>query len=352
MWRVPNESHTSRPSQPGSASRSPMVDGRLYDVLLAHMSQHFSSGVSRAFRLRRSLRKHSKSRGELPQMPDGLTTYVPAIPVGLELKLEPGIQGDEASLAWLADLAGQPGGEELRVQTFTVSVGASGPDRMKVRVLKCPILTDLKSLHWIPPTPSPLAQDVDVVDYLEAWGTSQLQTLWLEPNRNAEGSVRSRHAGHLRSLFGLKLPALKHLALPGLDLSSRRGAHYLQSCEYIAGLHSLDISWSVVNDAGALAAVLKKATGLQILSLSHVVLDAAGLAAIVAATPDLTELDITYTEVEEDAADSLFALVKRGMTLRASHNRIPAALNDELREAAVESGADVHLGYRLPKKST
>jgi hypothetical protein len=133
---------------------------------------------------------------------------------------------------------------------------------------------------------------------------------------------------------------------------SRRGMRYLQSCDYIAGLHSLDISWSIVDDFGALASVLKKAAELQVLSLSHVLLDAANLAAIVEATPKLTELDITFTEIEEDAADSLFALVKRGVTLRASHNRLPTALNDELLEAAEESGADVYLGERLPKKST
>ena len=64
------------------------------------------------------------------------------------------------------------------------------------------------------------------------------------------------------------------------------------------------------------------------------------------------ELDLTHTEIEEDAADSLFALVERGVTLRASHNRIPHAINEELREAAEQSGAEVHLGYRLPKKTS
>jgi hypothetical protein len=314
------------------------------------MSQHFSPSVSRAFRIRRSVRKHKKSRGELPQIPDGLSTYAPPMPVGLQLKLEPDIQGDTASMVWLADLAGQPGGADFRVQAFTVRVAATVPERVKTRVLECRIASELECLHWIPPTPTPIAQDADVVDYLEAWGASRLHTLWLEPNYNSDGSVRGRHAGNLGPLFGLKLPALRHLALPGLDLNPR-GLRYLQRCDYIAGLHSLDISWSTFDDIEALAAVLKKATGLRVLSLSHVLLDAAGLAAIVAATPELTELDITYTEVEEDAADSLSALVARGMTLRASHNRIPTAVNDALRKAAVDSGADVHLGFRLRKKS-
>ncbi|MFT5680528.1 MAG: hypothetical protein ACI8RZ_001434 [Myxococcota bacterium] len=272
------------------------------------------------------------------------------MPVGLELKLEPKIQGKTASLVWLADLAGQTGGAELRVQTLTVSVAATVPERVKVRVLKCPIVTELECLHWIPPTPTPLAQDVDVVDYLNAWGTSQLHTLWLEPNRDASGSVHSRHAGNLKPLLGLKLPALKHLALPGLELS-HRGMRYLENCDYIAGLHSLDISWSIVDDIGALVSVLKKADELQVLSLSHITLDAAGLAAIVAATPKLTELDITFTEIDEDAADSLFALVERGITLRASHNRLFSTFNEKLREAAVASGAEVHLGYREKKRS-
>ncbi len=314
------------------------------------MSHDFSPAVARAFRLRRSLRMHSKSQGELPEIPDGQSTYVPAVPVGLELKLGPDIQGDSASMVWLADLASQEGGAELRVQTLTVSVAATVPDRVKKRVLDCPMLTELECLRWIPPTPTPLAQDVDVVDYLEAWGTSHLETLWLEANRNPDGSVRSRHAGTLGALFGLKLPVLEHLALPGLELS-RRGMRYLQRCEYIAGLHSLDISWSIVDDAAALAAVLEKATELQLLSLSHVQLDAAGLAAVVAATPKLTELDITFTEVGEDAADTLLALVERGVTLRASHNRIPTGVNDQLREAAEASDADVHLGHRLAKKA-
>ncbi len=325
--------------------------GAVSDVLSAYMSQHFSPGVSKAFRLRRSLRKHTKIRGELPQIPEGLATYAPKVPRGLELKLEPDIQGDTASMVWLPDLAGQPGGAEFRVQTLTVRVAATVPERVKTRVLKCPILTELECLRWIPPTPTPIAQDADVVDYLEAWGTSRLHTLWLEPNHSSDGSVRSRHAGNLRSLLALKLPALKHLALPGLELNPR-GLRYLQRCDYIAGLHSLDISWSTFDDIEALAAVLQKATGLRVLSLSHVLLDAAGLAAIVAATPALTELDITYTEVGEDAADSLSALVARGVTLRASRNRIPSAVNDALRKVAAESGAEVHLGYRLPKKST
>jgi hypothetical protein len=314
------------------------------------MSHHFSPGVSRAFRLRRSLRLHKKSRGDLPQIPKDLSTYAPAVPVGFELKLGLDVQGDAVSMLWLADLGGQSGGAEFRVQTLTVSVAATVPERVKARVRECPIVTELECLHWTPPTPTPLAQDNDVVDYLEAWGTSRLHTLWLEPNHSADGSVRSRHAGTLRPLLGLKLPALKHLALPGLELSPR-GMSYLQRCDYIAGLQSLDISWSIVPDAEALASVLKKATGLRVLSLSHVLLDAAGLAAIEAATPELTELDITYTEVEEDAADSLMALVARGVTLRASHNRVPHALNVELREAAVASGADVYLGYRLSKKT-
>ena len=317
------------------------------------MSQQFPPDVSRAFRLRRSLRKHKqkKNRGVLPQVPDGLSAYVPAMPVGFELKLEPKIQGATASLVWLADLGGQAGVAELRVQTLTVSVTAIVPERVKTRVLKCPILTELECLHWIPPTPTALAQDVDVVDYVTGWGTSHLHTLWLEPNRKADGSVHSRHAGNLKKLFGLKLPVLKHLALPGLELS-RRGMHYLQSCDYIAGLHSLDISWSIVDDIDALISVLKKATELQVLSLSHIELTTAELAAVVAATPRLTELDITFTETGEAAAESLLALVKRGVSLRASHNRIPTPLNDKLREVAAVSGADVHLGFRLPKKKT
>jgi hypothetical protein len=315
------------------------------------MSQQFSPGVARAFRLRRSLRKHTKSRGELPQVPNGTSTYVPAMPVGLEIRLTPDVQGDAAAMVWLADLASQPGGAELRVQTLTVSVQATVPDRVKERVLACPIVTELQCLRWIPPTPTPLAQDVDVVDYLNAWGTSQLHTLWLEPNTTSDGSVHTRHAGNLRQLFDVKLPALKHLAMPGLELS-RRGMHYLKSCKYIAGLHSLDISWSVVDDLAALTSVLEKATELRVLSLSHILLSTAELAAIVAATPKLTELDITYTEIEEDAADILFALVERGVTLRASHNRLPTALNDELHEAAAKSGAKVHLGNRLKKKAT
>lgn len=314
------------------------------------MSQLFSPGVSRAFRLRRSLRKHKKSKSKLPQIPEGLTEYVPAVPAGLELKLGPDIQGKTASMVWLADLAGQPGGEELRVQTLKVSVAATVPERVKKRVGKCPIVTSLECLHWVPPTPTPLAQDVDVVEYLNAWGADQLRTLWLEPNRNPNGSVRGRHAGNLKALFSLKLPALKHLALPGLELSVR-GMHYLKRCDYIAGLRALDISWSIVDDAEGLADVLKKATELQVLSLSHVLLDADGLAAIVAATPSLTELDLTYTEIKGDAEASLLSLVERGVTLRASHNRIPAAVNERLREAAAASGAEVFLGYHLPKKS-
>lgn len=314
------------------------------------MSNNFSPGVSRAFRLRRSLRKHTKRRVELPQIPNGLTAYVPAIPVGLELKLGHDIQGEAASMVWLADLAGQVGGAELRVQTFTVSLAATVPERVKTRVRECPIVTELQCLRWIPPTPTALAQDADVVDYLSAWGTSQIHTLWLEPNRSANGLPRTRPARHHGPILGLKLPLLKHFALPGMELS-HRGMRYLQNCDYIAGLHSLDISWSVVDDAAALASVLEKATELQVLSLSHVLLDAAGLAAIVAATPALTELDLTYTEIEEDAADSLFALVKRGVTLRASHNRILSTVNDALRAAAAESGAKVQLGYRLPKKT-
>jgi len=315
------------------------------------MSQLVSPEVSRAFRLRRSLRKHTKQRGQLPKISDGLSTYAPAIPVGVELRLGPDIQGDTISLVWLADLASQPGGADLRVQTLTVNVAAAVPDRVKTRVLACPIVSELECLHWIPPTPTPQAQDINVVDYLDAWGTSRLHTLWLEPIRSADGSIRPRHAGNLRPLLGLKLPALRHLALPGLELS-HRGMRYLKNCDYISGLQSLDISWSTVHDAEDLASVLKKATQLQVLSLSHVVLDAAGLAAILAATPKLTELDITFTEVEKDAADSLFALVEAGVNLRASHNRLPASVNEQLRAAAAESGAEVHLGYRLPKRST
>ncbi len=314
------------------------------------MTHSFSPAVSRAFRLRRSLRKHGKSRGKLPRIPAGQATYVPATPPGFELKLAPDIQGETASLVWLADLAGQPGGAELRVQTFTVSVPAKVPDRVKPRVLACPIVTELECLHWIPPTPTPLTQDVDVVEYVNAWGASRLHTLWLQPNRSPDGSGRTRHAGNLKRLFGLKLPALRHLGLPGLELG-RRGMRSLQNCDYIAGLHSLDISESVVEDTEALAAVLGKAPELQLLCLSHVLLDAESLAAIVAATPALTVLDITYTEIEKDAAESLFALVERGVSLRASHNRIPMEINDQLREVAAESGAEVHLGFRLPKKA-
>ena len=314
------------------------------------MSQHFSSEVSRAFRLRRSLKKHTKSQGELPQIPEGLTAYAPAVPVGLELRLGAEVQGDTVSMVWLPDLAGQPGGAELRVQTLTVSVPASVPERVMSRVRECPIVTELECLHWTPPTPTPLAQDVDVVDYLQAWGSSRLHTLWLEPNRSADGSVQRRHTGKIRPLFGLELPALRHLALPGLELNPR-GMRYLQRCGYIAGLQSLDISWSTVDDTEALAAVLARATGLQVLSLSHVLLDAAGLAAVEAATPALSELDITFTEVGEDAADALLALVARGVTLRASHNRLPHATNVRLREAAVASGAQVFLGHRLAKKT-
>lgn len=315
------------------------------------MSQLFPPSVSRAFRLRRSLRKHKKSKGGLPRVSEGDSQYVPAMPVGYELKLGADIQGKTASMVWLADLAGQPGGAELRVQTLKVSVAATVPERVKTRVGKCPIVTSLECLHWIPPTPTPLAQDVDVVDYINAWGADRLHTVWLEPNRNPNGSVRGRHAANLKSLFALQLPALRHLGLPGLELSAR-SMHYLKRCDYITGLHSLDISWSVVDDVEALASVLKKAPELQLLCLSHVLLDAAGMASIVAATPNLTELDITYTEVEGDVADSLLALVARGVTLRASHNRLPADLNEQLREAAAVSGAEVHLGYRLPKKSS
>lgn len=307
------------------------------------MSPEFSPATSRAFRLRRSLRTHKKSRGELPRIPDGHEAYAPAMPMGLELKLSENIQGDSATLVWLADLAGQPGAAELRVQTFTVSVAATVAERVKKRLRACPIVTELECLRWIPPTPTPLAQDVDVVEYLTAWGTDRLHTLWLEPNRSADGSVLCRHAGNLKALFGLELPAVRHLALPGLELS-HRGMRYLQRCKYIAGLHSLDISGSKIDNIEALAGVLEKATELKLLSLANIRLDAAGLAAIVAATPALTELDIRFTDIEPDAKDSLMALVQRGVNLRASYNKLPHSLDEELRAAAAASGAETTLG--------
>ncbi len=313
------------------------------------MSNNFPAHVSRAFRLRRALRTHKKKPPALPWLPAGKDAYVPPTPVGVELRLGPDVQGDTASMVWLADLAGQSGGAELRVQTLTISVAASVPERVKKRVLQCPIVTELQSLHWTPPTPTPLGQDPDVVDYLTAWGTRQLHTLWLDPNRSANGSVHLRHAGNLRKLFALELPVLEHLAIPGVELG-HRGMRYFKSCAYIPGLRSLDMSWSKVDDFEALASVLATATELKVLSLSHVLLNGADLAAIAAATPGLQELDITYTEIEEDAAEALMTFVERGITLRASHNRLPAAVNKALTEAAEASGAEISVGYRLPKK--